>query len=173
MAKCNDLTGQVFGFLRVIERAENARNGRVMWLCECSCSEDRVTVRADHLKSGATTSCGCVHKESARLVGKSNLRYGDRDRPNRSRGPTYNSWSAMKRRCTDSLHEKWPIYGGRGISVCDRWLESFENFLEDLGERPAGTSIDRIDNDLGYFKENCKWSTPKEQANNRRKRSSS
>jgi hypothetical protein len=79
---------------------------------------------------------------------------------------TYVSWVSMKQRCTNPKDTYWHRYGGRGISVCDRW-ESFENFLDDMGERPIGTSLERRKNDEGYFKENCFWATPKEQAMNR------
>ena len=83
------------------------------------------------------------------------------------RTPTYESWMAMKRRCVDSNHRSWDRYGGRGITVCDRWLHSFENFLEDMGERPSGRSIDRIDNDGNYERSNCRRATNKEQRANR------
>lgn len=79
------------------------------------------------------------------------------------------SWSGMKQRCLNPHHPQYKDYGGRGIRVCKRWLNDYEAFLEDMGERPPGMTLDRVDNDRGYFKDNCKWSTRKEQANNRRK----
>lgn len=84
-------------------------------------------------------------------------------------GPTYGSWASMRQRCMDPSAMSYSYYGGRGITVCERW-NSYANFLADMKERPVGTSIDRLDNDLGYFKENCRWATPKEQAANRRPR---
>lgn len=84
---------------------------------------------------------------------------------------TYHSWQAMKRRCTVEKDAKYHLYGGRGITVCERWLNSFENFWEDMGNRPVGTTIDRIDNDGNYEPSNCKWATPKEQNSHLRQRS--
>lgn len=85
-----------------------------------------------------------------------------------SRTKTYTTWRAMKKRCYDTKAQSYSDYGGRGITVCERWLESFINFLEDMGTRPTGTQLDRIENDKGYAKENCKWSTPIQNSNNRR-----
>lgn len=82
--------------------------------------------------------------------------------------PTYSSWTMMRQRCNNPKTRGYERYGGRGITVCDRWANSFENFLEDMGERPKGKTLDRIDSNKNYCKENCQWSTPKEQASHRR-----
>lgn len=85
----------------------------------------------------------------------------------KSRTPTYNSWQGMRKRCLDPKHKGFKDYGAKGITICESWLQSFDNFLSDMGEKPLGTSLDRIDNQLGYNKENCKWSTITEQNRNR------
>ena len=87
-----------------------------------------------------------------------------------TRSPTYNTWYCMKQRCLYKGDKNFHLYGGRGISICDRWKESFEDFYSDMGERPIGKTLDRIDNSKGYYKENCRWATLKEQAANKRKR---
>lgn len=86
-----------------------------------------------------------------------------------SKSSTYLTWNSMKQRCLNSKHKKYNIYGGRGITICESWY-CFENFLADMGERPKGKTIDRIDNELGYFKNNCRWATVSEQNYNRRKK---
>ena len=155
-----DLTGQKFNRLTVIRRDKNTKHGHTTWLCMCNCGKTSV-VRGYHLLSGKIKSCGCLKVESA-----SNCLHGH-SRKNKI-SPTYHSWVRMKGRCNDPSNNRYHRYGGRGITVCDRWLK-FDNFLSDMGERPDGHQLDRINNDLGYYKENCRWVTPVQNSRNRSK----
>lgn len=164
-----DVTGQRFGRLVVAARAASDKDGRAMWLCNCDCGRTSAA-RGKDLRSGNTMSCGCYEREvrdAMALV--ANLRHGHSGGRDVAPSPTYQSWRAMKKRCLNLNHTSWPDYGGRGITICDRWLD-FEGFLADMGERPAGTSIDRIDNDGNYEPSNCRWATGSEQRLNQRRR---
>lgn len=153
-----DFTPETFGRLTTLGPA--FRIGKESWqVCKCQC-DNMVVVRTGHVNSGGTTSCGCYHREV--MVVRS-TKHGLREHS------LYKTWNSMIQRCCNSKHPYYADYGGRGITVCDRWRESFLNFLADMGERPENCSIDRIDNSRGYEPGNCRWATQKEQCNNQRR----
>lgn len=141
--------GAKFGKWTVLGEAPKRGDKRmVQCVCDCGRSAD---VYLTHVKRGVSAGCAPCAKITHGM----------------SKQPTWDSWSAMHERCSRQAHPAYHNYGGRGIKVCKRWND-FAKFFEDMGERPAGMSLDRVDVELGYFKENCKWSTSKEQSNNRR-----
>lgn len=164
--KTSNLLNQRFNRLTVAERAPSDKYGNSRWRCICDCGKERVA-KGMELKAGKIKSCGCSKLEATVARNIAGTTHGHTKGGVCSR--TFVSWACMRGRCKYPSDKQWKYYGGRGITVCERW-ESFENFLADMGERPPGRTLDRIDTDKGYGPTNCKWSTPLEQrANQRRK----
>lgn len=166
--KLIDLVGQRFGKLVVQCRGPKKPYRHVTWRCLCDCGGIAPAVMAGNLKNGNTTSCGCHKREVHRALAAIKFtKHGGCTRKNPS--PEWRSWASMLRRCDWPRHINFADYGGRGISVCDRWRESFEAFRADMGKHPGpGYSLGRIDVNGNYEPGNCKWETYYEQVRNRR-----
>jgi hypothetical protein len=152
-AKVIDLAGQRFGRLVVVARSGSNGRGGAMWLCRCDCGQEKV-VSSKCIRTGETSSCGCLQKDA-------NVTH------RMSYHPAYRSWAGMCQRCTNPKTPYWHIYGGRGITVCERWMHSFEAFWEDNPGWHPGLSLDRIDNDGNYEPGNVRWATDQQQGRNR------
>jgi hypothetical protein len=159
-----DLIGQRFGRLVVKSKTNPGYGSRLQseWICDCDCG-GTINVPTGRLTIGKTSSCGCLQRESRSIhSGKAQITHG------MTNTPEYRSWSSMNSRCSNPKDSNYPAYGGRGITVCDQWSNSFEIFYHDMGLKPTPEhSIDRKENDKGYYKENCRWATRTEQQNNR------
>lgn len=162
--KMIDLHGKVFFRWTVISYAGKKWNSTNIWKCKCVCGNIK-DVASENLTSGKSTSCGCFKIEKTKI---SNKKHGAT--VNYHRPTEYNAWASMIGRCTNIKNKRFDYYGGRGIKICDRWLNSFENFLEDMGKKPTPKhSLDRYPNNNGnYEKSNCRWATHIEQCRNRR-----
>jgi len=156
-----DMTGMKFGRLLVIKRAENEfspSRTHVAWKCICDCGKE-VTTRASSLRSGYVSSCGCLKTEM--LKKKATARHGNEQE--------YRIWTGIKQRCLNKNSDAFGRYGGRGIYICETWEKSFSAFIDDMGKRPSPLhSIDRIDNEKGYEKDNCRWALISVQSRNTR-----
>ena len=157
--------GQRFNRYTVIGSAGVSAHGKTQWLCRCDCGNESI-VAGGSLHNGHQKSCGCLKVEVARARMTTHGHH-----PTGKQTPEYTAWCNIKIRCYNPEAENYEYYGGRGIRVCDRWLNSFENFLSDMGERPSRKhTIDRKENNGNYEPSNCRWITMLEQCANRRKR---
>jgi len=153
-------TGEEFSRLTIIKESSPAisinGNKKRRVLCECSCGTIK-TVDMSHLANGRIKSCGCLKKEEA------SERF---TKHNMKKSREYYTWQNMKSRCLNKNNKNYNFYGGRGITICDKWL-TFEGFYKDMGDRPENKTLDRVDGGKGYLKNNCRWATNKEQQNNK------
>lgn len=148
-----DIAGKTYGMLTAIRKSHQNTEHRWAWLCLCECG-GFTTAFKNQLDLGGKKSCGC-------LVSRPNLTHGRRSHKN------YSSWKSMLGRCLNAGNQDYALYGGRGIGVCERWRD-INNFIADMGEKPDGLSIDRINNEGNYEPGNCRWATTAQQADNTR-----
>lgn len=161
--KKKELIGQKFGKLLVLEEIEKrSKSKKIYYKCICDCGNEVITKGAS-LLSGHTKSCKCLQKEKVRETSYKNSTHG------LSKSHIYAIWASIKSRCNNPNNQAYNNYGGRGITICKEWNNSFVSFISDMGYPPTNKhSIDRIDNNKGYYKENCRWSDRYQQENNKR-----
>lgn len=158
------LDGLRFGRLTVLHRNGHNRKKAALWLCRCDCGK-QVTASGQRMRRGETLSCGCLHNQ---LLVARNAKHGHAKA--KSRSHTYMIWASMIARCHRKTDSAYKYYGARGITVCDRWRNSFSAFIADVGERPNGLSLDRYPNNNGNYEPgNVRWATDHEQASNTRR----
>lgn len=158
--KFNDLTGQTFTWWNVLSFAGRGNSYDAKWLCRCKCGVEKV-VFALALRNGQSKSCGCYNRQN---TSKRMTTHGE-TKVNRTK--EYSVWISAKGRCFNENDPKYHRYGGRGITMCPQWKDSYETFLKDMGRCPPGLMLERTNNEGHYEAKNCCWATPKEEANNR------
>lgn len=151
------MIGQKFGRWTVLALAPRKKKYDILWKCRCECGKEK-DIKQGHLRSGASQSCGCLSSE---VTAARNFKHGQ------TKTSTYKTWQSMKERCQNPNNHAYMNYGGRGVTVCPEW-QYFENFLADMGERPMFMEIDRIDNNKGYSRDNCRWVTATQNQRNKR-----
>ncbi|NGX36877.1 MAG: hypothetical protein K1000chlam2_00022 [Chlamydiae bacterium] len=152
-----DMTNQTYGSWKVLKRGPNTKQGQAQWICECQGCFELKIVKGSHLRDGRSTKCKDCHNKSF------NRRHG------MYRSNVYGIWEEMIQRCSNSNNQNFKKYGGRGIKVCESWKDDFLNFWGDMGNKPEGMSLDRIDNDGNYSKSNCRWADRLTQSQNTRR----